>query len=222
MHMHAGEKQNSSDYDAKINSNSLVRITIMKSYKNITEYIKSYPKDVQPTLEVLRQTIKKSAPKAEEAIKYGIPTFVLGDNLVHFGAYKNHIGFYPASSGISAFAKELSRYETSKGTVQFPLDQKLPLPLITKIVKWRVKENLAKGQEKRASSNKQHIVYHKDGSIWAKGTMTHGKMNGYWEWFRKDGTKTRSGYFDNGKQVGVWTTYDQKGTIYKVTKMTKK
>lgn len=127
----------------------------MKSYKDITSYIKSFPKEVQPILETLRVTIKKSAPKAEEAIKYGIPTFVLGDNLVHFGAYKSHIGFYPASSGISAFAKELSRYETSKGTVQFPLDQKLPLALIAKIVKWRVKENLARETGKQKTIRKK-------------------------------------------------------------------
>ncbi len=126
----------------------------MKSYKDITGYIKSFPKDVQLTLETLRATIKKSAPNTEEAIKYGIPTFVLNGNLVHFGAYKNHIGFYPASSGVSAFAKELSKYETSKGTVQFPLDQKLPLTLITKIVKWRVKENLERQTRKSQSTRK--------------------------------------------------------------------
>lgn len=88
--------------------------------------------------------IKKSAPEAEEKISYQIPTFYLNGNLIHFAGYKNHIGFYPTSSGIKAFKKELSKYKNSKGSVQFPLDEKLPLALIKKIVKYRVKENLNK------------------------------------------------------------------------------
>ena len=72
---------------------------------------------------------------------------------------------------------------------------------------------------KKKSKTKEHIHYHKDGSVWAKGQMLDGVMTGYWEWFRKDGTKMRSGYFENGEQVGEWTTYDQQGQVYKVTKM---
>lgn len=108
----------------------------------IDAYISSFPKDVQAALIQVRDTIRASAPKAEETIKYGIPTFVLHGNLVHFGGYKSHIGFYPAPSGIEAFKKELSVYKSAKGSVQFPLDKPLPLSLITKIVKFRVKENL--------------------------------------------------------------------------------
>lgn len=109
----------------------------------IDAYISGFPRDVRIMLESLRKTIKESAPSAEEMIKYGIPTFTLHGNLVHFGAYKSHIGFYPAPSGIETFKKELSVYKNAKGSVQFPLDEPLPLPLITKIVKFRVKENLA-------------------------------------------------------------------------------
>ncbi len=116
----------------------------MKINDSIDTYIQAYPKEIQNTLQILRTTIQKSAPQAKEAIKYGIPTFVLEGNLVHFGAYKKHIGFYPAPSGIKAFEKELAGYKQSKGAVQFPLDKPLPLTLITKIVKWRVKENLSK------------------------------------------------------------------------------
>ncbi len=116
----------------------------MKSYKTIDEYIKNSPKEVQPILQKLRATIKKAAPDAEEKIAYGIPTFFLGKNLVHFGAYKSHIGFYPAPSGITAFKKELSQYESGKGTIKFPLDKPLPFALITKIVRFRVTENTAK------------------------------------------------------------------------------
>ena len=108
---------------------------------SIDEYIAAFPKEVQILLKSVRATIKKAAPLAQETIKYGIPTFVYKGNLVHFGGYKNHIGFYPAPRGIAAFKKELSEYEGAKGTVQFPLDKKIPLGLISKIVKFRVLDN---------------------------------------------------------------------------------
>src|SRR5918995_169241 len=110
------------------------------SPKSIDEYIASYPRDVQEILKQIRTRIKKIAPDAEEAIKYQIPTFVLNENLVHFAAFKNHIGFYPTPSGIEAFKDDLSRYEGAKGSVQFPIDRPTPLSLIEKIVKFRVKE----------------------------------------------------------------------------------
>ena len=114
----------------------------------IDEYIASFPPEVQEKLETIRATIRKAAPKAEEAISYMIPTFRLHGNLVHFAAYKKHIGFYPGAGGIAAFEEELAGYETSKGTVQFPLEKRLPLPLITKIVKFRVQQNLDKAAAK--------------------------------------------------------------------------
>lgn len=117
--------------------------------KNIDEYIASFPADVRKKLEEMRATIKKAAPEAEETISYAIPTFKLKGNLVHFAAFKNHIGFYPAPKGIEAFKKELSAYEGGKGTVQFPLDKPLPLALISKIVKFRVKDNLDKTKTKK-------------------------------------------------------------------------
>lgn len=116
----------------------------MKSYKDIDTYLKNFPKDVRETLKILRNIIKATVPDAEEAIKYGIPTFVHHGNLVHFGGYTTHIGFYPGATAVEVFKKELSKYETSKGTVKFPLDTPLPKTLIQKIVKYRVKENLAK------------------------------------------------------------------------------
>lgn len=116
---------------------------------NIDEYIQGYPKDVQKILKEIRATIKKAAPGAEEAIKYAIPTFMLNGNLVFFAAYENHIGFYPAPTGAEAFKKELSVYKTGKGSVQFPIDKPMPLGLITKIVKFRVKENLEKAKKKK-------------------------------------------------------------------------
>lgn len=111
----------------------------MKSYKDIDSYIKEYPKDVQNLLKQMRATIKKGAPKAEEAIRYGIPTFRFKNkNLVHFGGFKNHVSFFPGPGAVSHFKKELSKYTLSKGTIQFPLDKKLPLTLISKIVKFRL------------------------------------------------------------------------------------
>ena len=114
--------------------------------KNIEEYIAHFPKEVQKKLRELKKLIKREAPQSIEAMKYGIPTFVLNKNLVHFAAYKTHIGFYPAPSGLQAFKKKISKYKSSKGAVQFPLDEPLPLALISKIVKFRVKENSSKSK----------------------------------------------------------------------------
>ncbi|HZF49260.1 MAG TPA: DUF1801 domain-containing protein [Polyangiaceae bacterium] len=120
--------------------------------KDIDAYIASFPEDVRAILEKVRATIRKAAPGAEETISYRIPTFTLNGNLVHFAAFKNHIGFYPGPTGIEAFKEELSTYEGAKGSVRFPLDKPIPLGLISKIVKFRVKESLeaakAKGKKR--------------------------------------------------------------------------
>ena len=119
----------------------------MKTTKpaNINEYIAGFPKDTQKILRQIRATIKKAAPGAEETISYAIPTFKLnGRHLVYIAVYKNHIGLYPAPRENEAFKKELSVYKGGKGTVQFPLDKPMPLNLITRIVKFRIKENLEK------------------------------------------------------------------------------
>jgi len=113
----------------------------MESFTRIKEYIAAQDKEVQPLLRSLYKTIKAAAPKATEAIKYGIPTFVGKKNLVHFAAAKKHIGFYPTPSAVTHFKKEFAAYGSSKGAVQFPLERKLPLALITKVVKWRVRED---------------------------------------------------------------------------------
>jgi uncharacterized protein YdhG (YjbR/CyaY superfamily) len=114
------------------------------SAKTIDEYIAACPQDVQQLLQLMRATIHEAAPEAAEAIKYAIPTFTLNGNLVHFGAFKNHIGFYPAPMGIEAFKAETAVYETGRGTLQFPMDKPLPLDLVTRIVKFRVEKNLEK------------------------------------------------------------------------------
>ncbi len=121
-------------------------------FASIDEYISTFAKEIQKILEEIRVTIKAAAPEAKEKISYQMPTFDLKGNLVHFAAFKNHIGFYPTPSGIQKFKKELSVYEGAKGSVQFPLDKPIPYDLISKIVKFRVEENMANA---RAKANKK-------------------------------------------------------------------
>ena len=126
--------------------------------KAIDEYIASFPPEVRARLGKLRATIKRHAPAAEERISYGIPTFFLNGNLVHFAAFARHVGFYPGPSGIAAFQDALSRYKSAKGSVQFPHDEPLPLDLVADVVKFRVAESSGRkttrppsGRAKRAT-----------------------------------------------------------------------
>jgi uncharacterized protein YdhG (YjbR/CyaY superfamily) len=116
--------------------------------QTIDEYIAGFPNDVREILQKIRMTIHEAAPDATEKISYQMPTFYLKGNLVHFAGFKEHIGFYPVPTGIEKFKKELSVYKQGKGSAQFPLDQPMPYDLITKIVKFRVKENLAQAAAK--------------------------------------------------------------------------
>ena len=117
----------------------------------IDDYIYSFPEDIQVILSKIRQIIHKSAPDAVEAMSYQMPTLRLNGNLVHFAAFKNHIGFYPTPSGTAAFQKELSPYKSGKGSIQFPLDKPIPYDLIEKIVLFRVKENRQKKKNRRSA-----------------------------------------------------------------------
>jgi len=127
----------------------------MESNKStsIDDYIANCPKGVQKKLKELRATVKAAAPDATEKISYQMPTFYLEGNLVHFAALKNHIGFYPTPSGVQAFIKETAKYASTKGAIQFPLDEPLPLKLVSKIVKFRVKENLERAELKSKKRN---------------------------------------------------------------------
>jgi uncharacterized protein YdhG (YjbR/CyaY superfamily) len=126
----------------------------MKEYTIIDEYISGFPKEVQVVLQKFRKTIHKAVPEATEAISYGIPTFKLKGNLVHFGGFKQHVGFYPSPSGIDAFKEELSPYLVSKGTIHFALDKPIPYDLITKIVLARKREMEVKRLQKEDKSKK--------------------------------------------------------------------
>lgn len=120
----------------------------MEKYTTIDEYIACFPEPTCVILQQLRTVIKSAVPEATEAISYGIPTFKLNGNLVHFAAYTNHIGFYPGADGIAAFRKEMSDFKLSKGTVQFPIDKPLPIDLIHTIVKYREEQNILKARQK--------------------------------------------------------------------------
>jgi uncharacterized protein YdhG (YjbR/CyaY superfamily) len=124
-------------------------------FKDIDSYIGSFPAPTQIILEQLRKTIRKAAPDAQETINYGMPTFTLNGNLVHFAAFRNHIGFYPTPSGIEMFKNEISAYEWAKGSVKFPIEKPLPFDLITRIVEFRVKESLEKAKSKEKSKTKK-------------------------------------------------------------------
>lgn len=119
-----------------------------KKFKTVEEYIAAFPKEIQELLESMRSIIKAAAPMAEEMISYNMPAFQLDKMLVYYAAWHSHIGFYPTASGIEEFKEDLSKYENSKGAIKFPIDKPLPASLITKIVKFRVKENLEKTNSK--------------------------------------------------------------------------
>lgn len=117
-----------------------------KVFRTVDEYIATFPRDAQTVLEELRHVIRDSAPGAKEAISYQIPVFRLNGDLVWFAAFKGHIGFYPRASAVEAFKEKLSKYEVSKGTIKFPLNEPIPFDLIKEIVRFRVKENVGRKQ----------------------------------------------------------------------------
>jgi uncharacterized protein YdhG (YjbR/CyaY superfamily) len=128
-------------------------ITSPAAPKDIDEYIAGFPEEVQEILEKLRMVIREAAPDAEEAIKYRMPTFTLKGNLVHFAAFRKHIGFYPAPKGIEEFKDELSVYKGAKGSVQFPLGEPLPFELVSRIVKFRVRKNMERSRSAGGEAN---------------------------------------------------------------------
>ena len=124
-----------------------------KSFTSIDEYIESFPQETQKILREICATIKAAAPQAEEKISYQMPTFFLNGNLIHFAAFKNHIGLYPTPSGTEAFKEEIAKYKNAKGSIQLPIDEPMPLKLISRIVKSRVAENL-KSEKPRSTKKK--------------------------------------------------------------------
>jgi uncharacterized protein YdhG (YjbR/CyaY superfamily) len=126
--------------------------------KDVDGYIAGFPAEIRTLLERLRAAILKAAPDSEEAMSYGMPAYKHHGMLVYFAGYKNHIGFYPTPSGIAAFMKDLSAFKTSKGAVQFPIDEPLPLKLVERIVAFRTKENLARQSAKPKAKGKPKAI----------------------------------------------------------------
>jgi len=186
--------------------------------KTIEEYLAALGDEQRAALEKLRKLIRAAVPKAQECISYGLPAFRLDQQpLVALGATTKHCAFYLMSgSVVERHQDELKGYDTSKGTIRFQPDKPLPTALVRKLVRARIAENR---QSSPKQSTEDHVHYHRDGTVWAKGMTVQGVPTGYWEWFRKDGTRLRSGHFDNGKQVGEWITYDKQGQEYKVTQI---
>ena len=156
-----------------------------KLHANIDEYIAGFPNEVQQILQAIRATIHAAAPEAVETINYQIPTFTLkGKNLVHFAAFKNHIGFYPTPGGIAAFKEELAVYEGAKGSVQFPIKDPMPLELISRIVKYRVQENLeagAKAKKQQTSGSFAALSAPAQRALGNKGIQTPQQLAQYSE-----------------------------------------
>lgn len=126
----------------------MMKLTPGTKFTSVTEYFSIFPAPIKTKLKEMKKIIQAAAPEAEEVISYNMPAFKMDGVLVYYAGYKEHIGFYPTGSGISAFKKEIEGYKSSKGAVQFPLDEPLPVALITKMVKYRVKEDKAKAKEK--------------------------------------------------------------------------
>jgi uncharacterized protein YdhG (YjbR/CyaY superfamily) len=121
------------------------------AFSNVDEYIACFPIETQKILKQIRKSIMKVAPKAEEVISYQMPAYKQDGVLVYFAAYKNHIGFYPTASGIEAFKEDISVYKSSKGAVQFPIDEPMPLELIERIVRYRIEANELKSKKKKTT-----------------------------------------------------------------------
>ena len=130
-------------------SEKVMDMALKNQRKTIDEYISAFPKDVRDILEEFRKVVRESAPQAEEAMRYGIPTFRLKGNLVHFAAFKNHIGFYPTPAAIETFREELAQYKQAKGTVRFPIDKPIPYDLVRKIVIHRVNKSRESKKKER-------------------------------------------------------------------------
>lgn len=131
--------------------------SMSKVAPDIDSYIAAFPKDVQAALQELRNTVHATAPDAEEAIRYAMPAFILNGHLALFAAFKKHIGFYPAPTGVKEFEKDLAGYKTGRGSVQFPLDKPMPLALVKKMVKYQMKRNAEKAKEKSVTSAKKKV-----------------------------------------------------------------
>lgn len=182
----------------------------------MTGEIEAYLHEMEParrdTLLALRATLRRVLPQAEEALKYGMPAFVLdGKNVAGYAAFATHCAYYPMSGSVlERLADEVAAYTTSKGGLQFPIGGRLPVGLVRKLVQARLAEMADVANGKR-------IEYHSDGSHKAVGQMKDGQPHGRWTWYRRDGSRSRTGQYDHGVRTGTWTTWDQEGEAVATT-----
>jgi len=186
----------------------------------ISTHLKKFGPEQRKILAMLRDQIAEALPSSVQVIKYGIPTFLIeGVPVIGFDGYKNHNSIFPYSGSFnSRLAKELQKYEQTKGSIHFDLEKPFPKPLLKKILKARI-EQINDSYPKKSG---EYLEFYPNGLLKAKGKYKAGKLHGDWKWFRKTGVIMRSGSFKSGEQIGTWITYDAKGKIYKKTSFSKK
>jgi uncharacterized protein YdhG (YjbR/CyaY superfamily) len=181
----------------------------------IDKHLARLPKAQANTLLELRDQLVTLLPTATETISYNLATIKIhGVGLISFDGFKQHNSIFPSSGSITqALAKDLAKYDFSKGAIKFPLDQKIPTALVKKIIKHRIAEINSSYPKKSG----EYLEFYGNGVLKAEGKYKSNQLHGKWQWYRKDGTKMRSGEFKLGKQVGTWITYDQSGKPHKTT-----
>ena len=181
----------------------------------VDKHLKKFEIGQRSILQNLREMIAAELPTATEAIKYGIPTFLIeGVPVLGYDGYKNHNSIFPYSGSVNSLLKaELAQYVQTKGSIHFAVDKRVPKPLLKKIIKAKIQQINA-GYPKKTG---EFLEFYGNGVLKSSGKFKNDEMHGDWKWFRKDGVIMRSGSFKAGKQVGVWITYDQKGKPYKKT-----
>jgi uncharacterized protein YdhG (YjbR/CyaY superfamily) len=186
----------------------------------ISTHLKKFGPEQRKILATLRDQIAEALPSSVQVIKYGIPTFLIeGVPVIGFDGYKNHNSIFPYSGSFnSRLAKELQKYEQTKGSIHFNLEKPFPKLLLKKILKARI-EQINDSYPKKSG---EYLEFYPNGVLKAKGKYKAGKLHGDWKWFRKTGVIMRSGSFKSGEQIGTWITHDAKGKIYKKTSFSKK
>jgi uncharacterized protein YdhG (YjbR/CyaY superfamily) len=187
------------------------------SNTHVTAHLKKFAPAQRKILTELRNYISSRLPHAEQVIKYGIPTFLIGGvPVIGFDGFKNHNSIFPYSGSFNArLKKDLEKYEQTKGSIHFEVGVSIPKPLLNKILRERIIQINSTYPKKSG----EYLEFYTNGVLKAKGKYKGGKLNGDWKWFRKTGVIMRSGSFKNGEQRGTWITYDAKGKIYKKTLM---
>ena len=180
--------------------------------EEVDAYLATVASPQRESLERLRDSLRSILPHADEGLKYGMPAFTLhGKAVAGYAAFKNHCSYFPMSGGVlEAAGDAAAKYPTSKGGLQFGVDERLPIGLLRRLVKLRLAEI-------SAVRDGQRYEYFADGRVKAAGRMRNGELHGEWRWFRSDGTLMRTGRLANGDQVGTWTTWNPDGTVAKTT-----